>query len=235
MNDTRLALSDIRGLLNDLLEKLSGANAREWHNALKRFLRKENPWGDVLPDLDWANAYKFLLGEKEWKKREGELNKLLASSHDDTHWLIPVLRGVTCNKVVEALRKLEVAVWTYATDLDKGVPTNDRSAKKASYCVQVKRRVEADEELKNLSADDLTEQKITGITLLERLLLELAYFMSTGQHLDVENWTLCSGSRHSDGRVPYVDWRSVAREIGVDWFPPDGRRDELRARAAVSL
>lgn len=41
---THLALCDVRGLLADLNEKLSGENAGEWHAGLKKFLRKENPW-----------------------------------------------------------------------------------------------------------------------------------------------------------------------------------------------
>lgn len=42
--DTRLALCDIRGLLDDLFDKLTGENWSEWFTALKKFLRKENPW-----------------------------------------------------------------------------------------------------------------------------------------------------------------------------------------------
>ena len=45
MTDTRLALSEVRGPFNDLNEKLSGEDgATVWLPALKRFLRKENPW-----------------------------------------------------------------------------------------------------------------------------------------------------------------------------------------------
>ena len=32
------------GLLLDLIEKLSGEQGEEWYEALKKFLRKENPW-----------------------------------------------------------------------------------------------------------------------------------------------------------------------------------------------
>lgn len=35
------------GLLLDLLEKLSGEDGEMWHEALKKFLRKENPWGVI--------------------------------------------------------------------------------------------------------------------------------------------------------------------------------------------
>ncbi len=39
-----LALRDVRGLLNDLMEKLCGEEGEVWLKAFKKFLRKENPW-----------------------------------------------------------------------------------------------------------------------------------------------------------------------------------------------
>ena len=44
MNSTQLALSDVRGLLNDLMLKLSAEDGSEWLTALNKMLRKENPW-----------------------------------------------------------------------------------------------------------------------------------------------------------------------------------------------
>lgn len=41
---TKLALCDVRGPLADLTEKLSGEEGPQWLNALKSFLRKQNPW-----------------------------------------------------------------------------------------------------------------------------------------------------------------------------------------------
>lgn len=35
------------GLLLDLIEKLSGEQGEEWHEAPRKFLRKENPWAEV--------------------------------------------------------------------------------------------------------------------------------------------------------------------------------------------
>jgi len=91
---------------------------------------------------------------------------------------------------------------------------------------------EADEENANKSADDLKQSD--QITLKERLLMELLYFKKTGNHLDIKNWTLCAGSRNSDGRVPRVHWRSGYREVYVDWCYPDLHHVYLRARSAVN-
>ena len=43
----QLALRDVRGLLNDLMVALSGADGAVWFEALKKFMRKENPWLEV--------------------------------------------------------------------------------------------------------------------------------------------------------------------------------------------
>ena len=148
--------------------------------------------------------------------------------------LIVVAKGMTPNKVIEAMRK-KFDCHLYADDLDQAVPKNDREPK-GHYAIWIRERVEADEELKNLSANQLEEKGIAGITLLERLLGELFHFWKTGNHLYIENWTLCSGSRHSDGCVPYVYWDPCKRELRV--YGCDSgyveRNGLLRSRAVVS-
>jgi hypothetical protein len=44
VSDARLTLCDVHGPLSDLLQKLNGAEGDVWNEALKRMLRKENPW-----------------------------------------------------------------------------------------------------------------------------------------------------------------------------------------------
>ena len=52
MENTQIALCDVRGLLDDLLKKLSGEDGGQWMAALKRFLRKEDPWEKPLFKYD---------------------------------------------------------------------------------------------------------------------------------------------------------------------------------------
>jgi len=94
-----------------------------------------------------------------------------------------------------------------------------------------KANIEADEEHKNKSADGLEKEGIKGITLRERLLLELNYYSFTGKHLDIDNITLCAGSRYSVGGVPDVDWDGGG--LQVDWYYSDDADDILRVREAV--
>lgn len=133
------------------------------------------------------------------------------------------------SKLLDRLRK-EFDVWCYLSDeeLDEQFPRVKSER-------QFKDTQEADEDLKNLSANDLKKKCIEGITLRERLIFEWDYFKETGEHLDVKNITLCSGSRSSDGDVPSASWDPAYRRFYVDWYFPGNRSDDLRSRSAVSL
>ncbi|MEK7192228.1 MAG: hypothetical protein AAB646_01805 [Patescibacteria group bacterium] len=102
------------------------------------------------------------------------------------------------------------------------------------YAIWVRDRVEADEELKNKSADDLKASGTNCIILEERLMLEFFYYWKNKSHLDIQNVTLCAGSRYSDGGVPEVRWDSDDGEVCVRWLYSCHRDFRLRSRAAVS-
>ena len=145
--------------------------------------------------------------------------------------LIVVAEGLTPNQVYATCEK-HFPCSSYYKDLDASVPKNDRVPME-TYAIWVRDRVEADEELKNLSADDLVDKKTNGETLLERMLHELKYFLETGKHLDLENWTLCNGSRDSGGRVPDANW--YGGFFRVSWDCRDHRSPRLRSREVVTL
>jgi len=199
----------------------------DWKNPAKASPSPVNP---SLIAIDWQSVYQTL-------GLEAELVKSGIQIITSNFWEVPVIKGVTMNMVVQALRKLKVKVDLYTNDLDANVTKNDRDpAQDGSYLVKFRRNVEADEEFANKSANDLAkgEKEIKGITLLERLLLELGYFMATKEHLDVNDVTLCSGSRDSDGDVPSVYWYADYRKLFVLWGSPDHSHSSLRARAVVS-
>ncbi len=207
--------------LSDLFRQIGDGSINGIH--MQAFLDRRNPFSLDVVKIDWEKVYTAL-----------EVSFGVFDC-DPNHWSIPVLRGVTSNKVVSALRKLGIEVWLYTEDLDASVPTNDRDpVKDGSYQVKFLKTIEADPELKSKSADVLAKEGVKGITLLERLLLELGYFLATGNHLDIENVTLCSGSRCSAGGVPGVHWGTAARRLGVDWYNASRSSPNLRARAVVS-
>jgi hypothetical protein len=142
--------------------------------------------------------------------------------------LIVVAKGMTPMKLYAKVKELCPA-WKYMDNLDP--ITSERKADR-DYTIWVRDRVEADEELKNLSASDLKAKDVPGITLEERLLYELKFFKEAGKHLDVTNVTLCSGSRNPDGSVPNVTWDGS--KVRVGWYDPDDQGGRLRSRQAVS-
>ena len=123
--------------------------------------------------------------------------------------------------------------WRYTDKSLNEIVESERTARNGAYAIRIRDRVEADEELKNLSANQLKQQNISGITLEERLVYGLKFFKETGgSHLDIANWTLCSGSRYSGGSVPRVRWRGGL--MHVSWCNPDDRNKTLRSRQVVS-
>lgn len=147
----------------------------------------------------------------------------------EDYWTINIPKGLTIEQAYKDCQAL-FSCWRWTDDNFDQIVNSERTSEKA-YSIKVKANIEADENLKNLSADDLKDKSIQGITLLERLVLEKDYFKQTGNHLDVQNITLCSGSRGSGGVVPRVCWGGG--KLYVCWYGPDDRSDHLRAREVV--
>jgi hypothetical protein len=145
--------------------------------------------------------------------------------------LIVIAKGITMNQVYDECAK-QFSCWRYHGNLDKDVTINDRMSHE-TYVVWVRNNIEADEQYKNTSAKELAKRNIKGITLLERLVLELKYFAETGNSLDKESETLCSGSRRSNICVPYVNWYDG--KFGVSGRYIKISRNYLRCREVVSL
>ena len=124
------------------------------------------------------------------------------------------------------LANLEVIGNIEDKELDKNFPKPKKATTRYFKKVQ-----EADEENANKSADQLQEEGHEGITIRERILMELAYFEETGGHLDEKNWTLCAGSRYRDGNVPNARW---CDEFDVRWYSALSRGPDLRSRSAFA-
>jgi hypothetical protein len=149
-----------------------------------------------------------------------------SSIPSDFTWKIEMKKEWTAKYIFNECKKL-FPIWIY----DKEELNKITSDRKGDYTVYFRDRVEADEELKSKSADDLSREGIKGITLEEILVLEIDYFNKTGKHLDIENVTLCSGSRVSDGRVPYVHFRGD--EVSVYWCSSSDADSCVRARSVA--
>lgn len=144
--------------------------------------------------------------------------------------LIIVARGLTLNQVYDRMSKM-FNCSKYANDLDASVTKNARDTKE-TYAIWVRVGVEPDEKYLGKSANQADPDMKIGITLLERMLLEIVYFDETGKHLDVVGWTRCTGSRASDGDVPDLGWNDG--EVHVSWDYPGHSVSRFGLREAVS-
>lgn len=137
------------------------------------------------------------------------------------------------SQIMQQLRD-KFTVWTYYDDkeLDKQflVPKQET----IRYFLDSQ---EPDTDTLGLSTNQVAEKYSdkSGITLRERLLLELAYFEKHGEHMDIKGITFCSGSRNSDGYVPSVYWYPSSQEVEVGWCYLDDAHAEYGVRSAVSL
>ena len=137
---------------------------------------------------------------------------------------------MTPRYLFEECKKL-FPIWIYdESQLDKIT-----SKRNGNYTIYFKKNIEADQENANMSANDLKKRGKQEITLEERLLMEIQYFKETGKHLDINNITLCAGSRYSDGYIPYVCWDADNRKVFVYWSNLDIHNSHLRARSAVKI
>ncbi len=171
----------------------------------------------------------------EWFGMEIDISdfQIPENYNPEKHFLVLVAKDITINTVVKAMKK-RFNVYLYTEDLNSDVTKNDRSSEGGHYLVLFNKNVEADEEFKNMSTNDLAKKGHKGIILLERLLLEVLYYSETKEHLDINNWTLCSGSRNSGGDVPHVNWCSGNVKLFVNWYDSDYFYVGLRSRVVVS-
>lgn len=177
----------------------------------------------------WFETHKALGLEAEFRQAASGL----VLPDDKKLWYMPMVRGVTSNKVVAGHRRLGVKFSLYDEDLDNAAPKHDRDANRdGNYIVGFRCNVEADEEFADKSASMLEEISHKGICLPERLMLGAGYYVATGQHLDTRTWTLCAGSRGRSGDVPYVSFGPDDRYVRVDWCDLGDRYLGIRSRSA---
>ena len=218
-----LGITDVRGPISDLLEKLGGPDGERWLKDFKKFLRKE-----FAIISDWQSFWHNITGQ------EYNFSSIRIPARPEGHWRLLVCIDISLETLyAECQKRFTCWRWT-DKNLDKIVIQNERTAKNGPYAIWVRNETEADENLKNLSSNDIKKQNLTTETLAERFIHELKHFQETGKHLDIKNVTLCSGSRFGAGSVPSVDWSPHWGEMSVFWYRPDYRYGGLRSRQAVS-
>lgn len=186
--------------------------------------------------VDWATFYRDIFGIEVDFSDLGVPKRRLGFDR-----LIVVAKGMGPERVFQKCQEhFQCRKYTGQQNLDDivfdvgGLEKKYRRSDHETHAVWVRDRIEADQENKNRSANDLAMAKIPGITLEVREFYELKYFRETRKHLDIHNWTLCTGSRDVYGSVLGVSWHGHSDEMDVDWHHPDDANDDLRSREAVS-
>jgi len=181
----------------------------------------------------WTKFYQEVIKKAIPNYKIPDFSNIKIPEHQEGFdWTIIMDKNLTyeqIKEVCEASFLCEFIIDPQEIDLTQ----EERSPQKdGSYAIHLRNREEADEENADMSANQIKEQQMKTLTLLERMTLELYYWWSNnGKHLDIENVTICSGSRCLDGFVPHAfcsgGW------FLVFWRNPDNADGNLRARLAV--
>ncbi|MCA9354581.1 MAG: hypothetical protein KC877_03630 [Candidatus Kaiserbacteria bacterium] len=119
-------------------------------------------------------------------------------------------------------------------DLSEVPLIDDWRRAEGPYAIWVRKRFEADFEHQKKSAVHVRQSLIPGITLLERLLLELFYYRYNGKHLDADCITLCTGTQTTGSFTPGFGWDADHCRVRIDWFAPDYASIGLRVREVIT-
>ncbi|OGW12108.1 MAG: hypothetical protein A3G93_07180 [Nitrospinae bacterium RIFCSPLOWO2_12_FULL_45_22] len=175
---------------------------------------------------EWKGFYQDIFGI-----RADFSNLQIPEKESGFNRLIIMAGGMTPQRLYDKCGEL-FPCWKFAgVTLDNLVTYSERTSKNDAYAIWVRDYVEADEEFRSLSADKIKAKNITTETLEERLLHELKYFRETGEHLDMENITICTGSRYSGGGVPAVSW--VSGKLRIRTVPSALPAGVFRSRRVV--
>jgi len=155
---------DIRCLAKPDFEDLVGEFA-------EMLMKRRRTWSRMV-----KKAYSLMNMETEY----AEFLKKFGTKEIPGRWAVPMIKGISYAKIIKALIEASSNFWSYYNDLDVKVSHNNRDANRdGSYQVSFLATVEADQENIGKSFNKLQAENHQSITLMERLFLELVYFLMT--------------------------------------------------------
>ena len=153
--------------------------------------------------------------------------------------LIVVEEGLFIEEAFQECAERFKSCKYYNAPLDKLCVHNDRGAQSGPYAIWVKDGC-AEDALE--ASAGWVKGRLAGITLLERLLLELKYFSETGKHPDrfdqygyshhKSRVTVCSGSSDEKGCSPTVIW--VDGNLLIQWISDDYPQKDFAFREVIA-
>jgi hypothetical protein len=226
-------LGALAGFIVDFLASILNFSQVEYwlshKTELKRKLREVFSINDEFLEIrvEWQKFYKTHFN---W---DVDFSQVIIPLRPDGKWrLLFIPKGMNLNLSFSICEKLFKS-WKYTEDLNQSVTKNIRNTD-SHYAVWVRDEVETDQEFLGKSTRQADPDMKIGITLLERIIFEIKYFVETGNHLDIKGLTFCSGSRDADGGVPFAYLDNDGKFV-VDWCGLDDCYSKNGIRSAVSL
>ena len=189
----------------------------------------------ILGLIPKDQAMDYLIWWRSFYRKEGieiNIDSFEIPKKSEGHWrLIVVAPGMTYERVIKVMRKKFKVSFHCNFDPVIDLNREQRRAIDEPYAVWVKGCTEADSNLKNKAACDLLGVNMSLITFLERCLLEIIFFsfISVGNHLDIQNKTLCAGSHYlNEAAIP--DFGFEGGQVCISWTGAAYNGDKVRCR-----
>lgn len=181
--------------------------------------------GDLLKGNVGENYVRFLV--KRWQdaylrlRLTPDFSRVIVPDHiEGLDWLMAI-SDITLNEAVGLCREY-YPCRSFTDDLDSVFPTHARSAANGPYINWTIESYDLPPEYCGRPLSHWAAKGLAGMTLLERVLLDLKVFLETRRvrHFDQNSVTLCIGSRGlSGGRIicPTVTWSGDEMFIGSNF------------------
>ena len=164
------------------------------------------PFGLGSIQFDWREIY-GLVGIEIWR-----FEQYFEPSAADV-WELYVLPGISMANLVGAIRKTGVNIQ-HQYDGESEQYAEYRAERRhdrdpyfnGAYRVSFPRCHSSDVKLKGMPYDKYVADKLLGITIYEKLLLELGYILTTGRVMEAKTCCLCPGTDvpGTGGENPYL-------------------------------
>lgn len=185
------------------------------------------------PCAEWEKFYQEVFGLKV------DLSKVpMPSSSIDLNFLQCMPAGLSYGQVHDKEKEFAKNQGLGIMDWDNNWPAlinlnlEERRTTK-SYAIRHSGLAEAENTYANRSANWIAQNKIKTMTRLERAAFGLYYYWKNKANIDLQQITYCTGSRHTNGGVPYVNWFGNA--LSSNWVDATGARDIWRPRPVLAL
>jgi len=185
------------------------------------------------PCVEWEKFYQEVFGLKV------DLSKVpMPSSSIDLNFLQCMPAGLSYGQVHDKEKEFAKNQGLGIMDWDANWPglinlnAEERRTTK-SYAIRHSGLAEAENKYANRSANWIAQNKIKTMTRLERGVFGLYYYWKNKANIDLQQITYCTGSRHTNGGVPYVNW--FDNKLSSNWVDATGARDIWRPRPVLAL